>query len=115
MLREMLKSKIYGATITDARLEYEGSIACGPALLQTADILPGEKVLVANLNNGNRFETYAISGEEERIGLRGAAARLGHVGDRIIIMAFGYMDDKEARTHKANVLHMDDRNRPVES
>ncbi|MBN2560487.1 MAG: aspartate 1-decarboxylase [Phycisphaerae bacterium] len=115
MLREMLKSKIHGACITDAQLEYEGSIACAASLLAVADILPGEKVLVANLNNGARFETYAIVGEEGRVGLRGAAARLGHPGDRVIIMVFGLMDEEEARTRRPVIVHVDQQNRPQDA
>ena len=113
MLRQMLKSKIHRAVITDAELNYEGSIACGPELLRAADILPGEKVLVANLNNGARFETYAITGAENRIGLRGAAARLGQPGDRVIIMAFGLMDDAEAAARKPAVVLVGDDNSQI--
>lgn len=113
MLRQVLKSKIHRATITDAELDYEGSLACDPSLLEAADILPGEKVLVANINNGTRFETYAIVGEAGQIGLRGAAAHLGQVGDRIIIMVFGLMDEEEARKRTPAVIHVDEQNRPV--
>ncbi len=112
MLRQMLKSKIHRAILTDVELHYEGSLACDPEWLRAADILPGEKVLVANLNNGLRFETYAITGQPGQIGLRGAAARLGQIGDRVIIMAFGLMEDAEARSHKPAVVYMDDQNRP---
>jgi aspartate 1-decarboxylase len=105
MFRQMLKSKIHRATITDAELNYEGSIACDPEWLRAADLLPGEKVLV-------RFETYAITGQKGQISLRGAAARLGQIGDRIIIMAFGWMDDAEARSRKPAILYMDEQNRP---
>jgi aspartate 1-decarboxylase len=112
MLRQMLKSKIHRAIITDVELNYEGSIACDPEWLRLVDILSGEKVLVANLNNGARFETYAIAGKKGQIGLRGAAARLGQTGDRVIIMAFGWMDEKEARRRKPAVIYMDEHNRP---
>jgi aspartate 1-decarboxylase len=112
MLRQMLKSKVHRAVITDVELNYEGSIACDPEWLRLADILSGEKVLVANLNNGARFETYAIAGKKRQIGLRGAAARLGQVGDRVIIMAFGWMDEEEARRRKPAVIYMDEHNRP---
>lgn len=113
MLRHILKSKIHRAVITDAELHYEGSIACDPDWLRQADILPGEKVLVANLDNGERFETYALAGKKGQIGLRGAAARLGQAGDRIIIMAFGLMDDDEARSRKPSIVYLDERNHPV--
>ena len=112
MLRQMLKSKIHRAIITDQELNYQGSIACDPEWLRTADILPGEKVLVANLNNGARFETYAIAGKTGQIGLRGAAARLGQIGDRVILMAFGWMDDEEARCRKPAIIYMDEHNSP---
>ncbi len=112
MLRHMLKSKIHRAVITDVELNYEGSIVCDPEWLRLANILPGEKVLVANLNNGLRFETYAIVGKKLQIGLRGAAARLGQIGDRVIIMAFGLMDEKEAKRSKPAVVYMNEHNRP---
>ena len=111
MLRQMLKSKIHKATITAVYLDYEGSIACDEALLLAADILPGEKVLVCNLNNGTRFETYAIIGKEREISLRGAAARLGVIGDQLIIMAYGLMNEKEARKLKPRVIHLDGNNK----
>jgi len=111
MLRQMLKSKIHRAVVTAVELDYEGSIACDPELLVAADILPGEKVLVANVNNGNRFETYAILGRKGQISLRGAAARLGQVGDLVIVMAFGLMDDQEARRRRPAIVHPDARNR----
>jgi len=107
----MLKSKIHRATITAVHLDYEGSIACDKILLHAADILPREKVLVVNLNNGKRFETYAITGKKGEISLRGAAARMGHIGDRIIVMAFGIMDDMEARRQKPLVIRPDKHNR----
>ena len=115
MLRQMLKSKIHRGTITDIQLDYEGSIACDPELLRAADILPGEKVLVANLNNGARFETYAIVGEKRQISLRGAAARLGQIGDRVIVMAFGFMDDEEARRRPPAIVLVGERNSRCES
>lgn len=111
MLRLMLKSKIHRATITDVEVNYEGSIACDSALLLAADIMPGEKVLVANVNNGNRFETYAILGRKGQMSLRGAAARLGQVGDLVIVMAFGLMDDQEARRRRPAIIHPDAHNR----
>jgi len=84
MLRQMLKSKIHRATVTNVELNYEGSIACDPEWLQAVDILPGEKVLVANLNNGVRFETYAITGQKNQISLRGADWRpVDHHGVRL--------------------------------
>ena len=113
MLRQMLKSKIHRGTITAVHLDYEGSIACDEALLLAVDILPGEKVLVCNLNNGTRFETYAIAGRRGEISLRGAAALLGDAGDRIIVMAFGMMDTMEARQQNPLVIRLDKHNRII--
>ena len=95
MTRTMLKGKIHQAVITGADLEYEGSIAIDPSLLAAADLLENEQVLVANLANGERFITYAIRGNPGEIVLNGAAARLAHPGDRVIIMAFAQVDDAE--------------------
>jgi aspartate 1-decarboxylase len=110
MLRQMLKSKIHRATITGAQPDYEGSIVCPEGLLRVADILPGEKVLVANLSNGARFETYAIPGKEREVVLRGAASRLGQIGDVAIVMAFGLMDENEAGTLRPAIVLVDEHN-----
>ncbi len=98
--------------ITAIHLNYEGSIACDEVLLRQADIMPGEKVLVCNLNNGARFETYAIIGKEREISLRGAAARLGQIGDKVIIMAFGLMDEEAARRQLPAIVFVDETNCP---
>jgi len=111
MQREMLKSKIHRATITRVDLDYEGSLTCNPLLLKAADILPGEKVLVANLRNGKRFETYAIEGKKGEICLNGAAARLGRVGDIVIVMAFAHMNRHEAQLRRPRIVQVDKRNR----
>ncbi|MBU0713743.1 MAG: aspartate 1-decarboxylase [Verrucomicrobia bacterium] len=111
MQREMLKSKIHRVRITRVALDYEGSLSCDPRLLKAADILPGEKVLVANLRNGKRFETYAIEGRQGEICLNGAAARLGRVGDIVIVMAFAHMDRHEAQTRHPKVVLVDKQNR----
>jgi len=110
MQREMLKSKIHRARITRVELDYEGSLTCDPLLLKAADILPGEKVLVANLRNGKRFETYAIEGKRGEICLNGAAARLGWVGDIVIVMAFAHMNRHEAQTRHPKVVLVDKHN-----
>lgn len=98
MLRQVLRSKIQNAVITEAMLEYEGSITLDGNLVEAADLLPGEMVLVVNLNNGERFETYVIVGEpgSGTVCLNGPAARKGYVGDRIHILAFGWAVDEEA-------------------
>ena len=98
MLRQVLRSKIQNAVITEAMLEYEGSSTLDGNLVEAAELLPGEMVLVVNLNNGERFETYVIVGEpgSGTVCLTGPAARKGYVGDRIHILAFGWAVDEEA-------------------
>ena len=115
MLREVLKSKIHRATITDANLNYNGSITIDPVLLKLADIREFEKVHIVNINNGARFETYAIVGKPEsgEICVNGAAARLVHVGDVIIIMTYGYMDAKELAGHQPKIVKVDGKNIPA--
>lgn len=108
----MLKSKIHRATITDADLHYEGSITLSRELIELAGLRVHEKVLVANVDNGNRFETYVILGDEGVICLNGAAAHLGKAGDRIIIMAWAQMDESEAKFFKPRVVFVDEGNRP---
>jgi aspartate 1-decarboxylase len=111
--REMCKSKIHGATVTQAELYYEGSITIDETLLEIADILPFEKVQVVNLNNGARFETYAIPGERNSgvICLNGPAARLGAVGDQIIIISYAQYPEELAQNHKPKVLILDKDNK----
>lgn len=112
MLRSVLHAKIHRATITDASLNYVGSMTIPRELMRQLDILDGEEVLVANIANGLRWTTYAIVGEEPgRFCLNGAAARYGQPGDLIIIMVFAQMDQAEARTHKAKVAVMGEGNR----
>lgn len=98
MLRQMLRSKIQNATVTEACLEYEGSITLDPLVIEAAGLLPGELVLVVNLNNGERLETYVIAGERGSgvVCLNGPAARRGMVGDRLHILAFALADEQEA-------------------
>ena len=97
MFKKMLKAKIHRATVTDSNLEYEGSITIDGHLLECAGIVEYELVQVVNLNNGARFETYVICGEPGSgvVGLNGAAARLAMVGDRVIIMSYGLVDQKD--------------------
>ena len=113
MNREMCRAKIHGATITEANLYYLGSITIDQDLLDAADVLPYEKVQVVNLNNGERLETYAISGERGSgcVRLNGAAARHAHVGDKVIVMTFASVTDAEARAWKPRVIFLDERNR----
>jgi len=115
MLITICKSKIHRATITFADLDYVGSITIDSDLMKAADLLPFEKVQVANIANGERFETYVIEGEpgSGMIGLNGAAARKGNVGDLVIIIAYGHMDKKEAADFKPAIVHVDSDNKAV--
>ena len=115
MLRDILKSKIHRATVTDANLNYNGSITIDSKLLKLADIREFEKVNVVNLNNGQRFDTYAIAGKPEsgEICVNGAAARLVHIGDMVIIMTYALMDDKELDSHSPRVIQVDGKNVPT--
>lgn len=113
MLRTMLKSKIHRATVTEANLLYKGSITIDSKLMFRADILEWEKVEVLNLNTGLRLETYAIKGKPGSgvICLNGAAARGACVGDKIIILSYVHVEDKEARTMKPKVVMVNERNK----
>ncbi|HNX69081.1 MAG TPA: aspartate 1-decarboxylase [Candidatus Omnitrophota bacterium] len=115
MKRQLLKSKIHRATVTEACIEYEGSITIDSALLKAADVLPYEKVLIANLNNGSRIESYAISGPAGSgvICLNGGAAKHGKPGDIVIILTFGVFSEKEIAKHKPKVVYVDGKNRIV--
>ncbi len=111
----LLKAKIHRAVVTQADLDYVGSITIDSRLLHEAGILEYEKVEIADIDNGNRFETYAIAGEEGSgiVCLNGAAAKCVNVGDKVIIMAYAYMTPEEARTHKPTVLFVDENNQIV--
>jgi aspartate 1-decarboxylase len=115
MLITICKSKIHRATITDANLEYVGSITIDADLIRRADLVPFEKVQVANISNGERFETYVIEGEAGSgiIGLNGAAARKGSIGDLIIIIAYGHIEKEMAEGFKPAIVHVDKDNRPL--
>ncbi len=106
---EMLKSKIHRVTVTEADLNYIGSITVDSALLRAAGILPGERVFIVNNNNGERFDTYTIAGDENSgvICLNGAAARRAQPGDVIIIMAYARMTPEEAQNWKPTVIFPD--------
>lgn len=110
----MLKSKIHRAMITGSDLNYQGSISICKDLLKSAEILPNQQVDVVNINNGERFTTYAIESEiEGEIQVNGAAARKVQKGDKIIIISYALIDDKEASTHQPKILLMDDRNKII--
>jgi aspartate 1-decarboxylase len=111
----MLKSKLHRATVTDADLNYEGSITIDSALLEAARLRVNEKVDIYNCNTGARFSTYAIPGTTGQICLNGAAARLVQKGDRIIIVSYALLDEAEADAHQPVVLLMDETNRIKDS
>lgn len=115
MTRFMFKSKIHRAVITQAELYYQGSLTIDEELMEAADLLPYEKVSVVNVNNGERFETYVITGERGSgvICLNGAAARKGSVGDEVIIISYASMTNEEARAYKPAIVMVDKRNRIV--
>lgn len=109
----LLKSKIHRAVVTQAELDYVGSVTVDSLLLREAGIVEYEKVQIADVDNGNRLETYAIAGEEGSgiICLNGAAAQLVNVGDKVIIMAYADMTPEEAKTHEPTVVFVDENNK----
>lgn len=109
----MLKGKIHRATVTQAELDYVGSITVDEKLLEKAGMLEYEKVQIVDVNNGNRFETYTIAGERGSgmICLNGAAARCVSVGDKVILMTYAQYDEEEAKTHKPKVVFVDEENK----
>ena len=109
-MRVMLKGKIHRARVTDANLDYEGSITIDRKLMDAADILHYEQVHVLNINNGARFTTYAIEGEKGEICLNGAAARLVQKGDLVIILAYCHVHDEEARGFTPKLVYVDEKN-----
>ena len=113
MQRFMLRSKIHRATLTGTELDYEGSIAIDRTLMDAADLLAGEQVHVLNLSNAERLITYAIEAPagSGTMMLNGPAARLGTVGDKVIVLAYCAASDEEARQMKPRVVHVDERNR----
>jgi len=113
MMRTMLKSKIHRATVTDANLYYEGSITIDQSLMEKSGILANEKVEVLNLNNGSRLETYVIPGKKKSgiICLNGPAARGACKGDKIIIVAYALVEDKDCPGVKPKIVKVDERNR----
>jgi len=109
MLRTMMKSKIHRATVTQADLHYVGSVTVDEDLLDAADLLAGELVHIVDVTNGARLETYTIAGERGSgvLGINGAAARLVHPGDVVILIGYGQMDTAEARTFEPHVVFVD--------
>jgi aspartate 1-decarboxylase len=115
MLRTMMKSKIHRATVTQADLHYVGSVTVDEDLLEAADLLPGELVHIVDVTNGARLETYTIAGERGSgvLGINGAAARLVHPGDVVILIAYAQMDTAEAMSFEPRVVFVDAGNRIV--
>ncbi|MFC1991869.1 aspartate 1-decarboxylase [Chloroflexota bacterium] len=109
-MRAMLKSKIHRAHVTDANLNYEGSITIDKKLMATADILPYEQVDVLNINNGARFTTYTVEGEPGEICINGAAARLATDGDIVIILSYRHVEENEARSLLPTLVYIDEQN-----
>jgi aspartate 1-decarboxylase len=116
MLRHMGKSKIHNARVTEANLNYTGSITIDANLMQSADILPGERVQIVNINNGQRVETYCIKGApgSGTICMNGAAARWAEVDDRVIIISYCLMEDSAARKYKMRRIQVDENNQVKE-
>jgi aspartate 1-decarboxylase len=112
--RRMMKSKIHRATVTGADLHYVGSVSIDPELMALADILPYEQVAVLDIDNGARFETYAITGGPGQICLNGAAARLVAPGDKVILLTYAEYERDELSTYVPRVVHVDGRNRVID-
>jgi aspartate 1-decarboxylase len=112
MFFNMFKSKIHRATVTEADLNYVGSITIDRTLMQAAGILPGEKVQVVDINNGNRFETYTLEGPSDSgvVCINGAAARLVQPGDKVIIITYCWLEAEQAKAYKPTVIFVDDSN-----
>ncbi|MBI4358855.1 MAG: aspartate 1-decarboxylase [Candidatus Omnitrophica bacterium] len=115
MIRQMLKSKIHRATITESNVNYEGSITIDEKLMVEANILDHEKVLIANLNNGSRVESYAITGKwgSGVVCANGGAALHNQVGDKVLIMSFCALTDREVKKHRPRIVKVDEKNRII--
>ena len=111
-MRTLLKSKIHRAVVTEANVDYEGSITIDAGLMRAADILPFEQVHVLDIDNGARLQTYAIEGEpgSGAICVNGAAAHLISAGDRVIILSYVQLEEAEARSHRPTLVYVDERN-----
>jgi aspartate 1-decarboxylase len=115
MFRTMMKSKIHRATVTGADINYVGSITLCPRLMELADLREFEQVAVLDIDNGARFETYVMRGEAGDVVLNGAAARLVHTGDRVIVISYAQYDEAELDDYEPRIVHVDSRNRPTDA
>ncbi len=115
MLRQMLKTKIHRATVTESELDYEGSITIDVALIEAAEMHPYEQVMVSNLNNGERFVTYVLAGERDSgtVCLNGPTARKGAVGDQVIIFCYASYNEEEMKTYEPRLCKVDKNNKLV--
>jgi aspartate 1-decarboxylase len=113
MHRIMMKSKIHRARITGADLNYVGSITLDPRLMELADLMEHEQVHVLDVDNGARFETYVIKGGPGDVVINGAAARLVHTGDTVIVISYAYYDEAELESYEPVVVHVDTANQPI--
>jgi aspartate 1-decarboxylase len=113
MKRIMMKSKIHRATVTGADVSYVGSITLDPSLMELADIVEHEQVHVVDVDNGARLETYVITGGPGDVILNGAAARLVHPGDRVIVISYAHYDEDELARYVSRIVHVDEQNRPT--
>jgi aspartate 1-decarboxylase len=115
MQRFLMKSKLHGATVTQADLGYVGSLSLDRNLMEVADLLPNEKVQIVNLDTGARFETYILEGEagSRIVGANGGAARLCQPGDKVLVISYCMLDDGEARGFRPKVVILDERNEPA--
>ena len=112
MQRIMMKSKIHRATVTGADLNYVGSITLDSRLMELADLMEHEQVHVLDIDNGARFETYVIRGGPGDVIINGAAARLVHTGDKVIVISYAHYNEAELEAYEPLVVHVDDQNRP---
>ena len=115
MYRTLMRAKVHGATLTDANLNYVGSLTLDAGIMEQLDMLPNEQVQVLNLNNGSRLMTYLFAGERGSgvVALNGAAARLGHPGDKVLIVTYAMMSEEQAREFRPKVALVDEHNRVV--
>jgi len=111
MLRCILRAKIHIATVTESNLSYEGSITIDETIIKKAGILPYEQVMISNLNNGERFETYVMPGRKGEVCLNGPTARKGIVGDKIIIFCYSYIEDSKLKGFKPKIVILDEENK----